>query len=305
MSSRTRRTAAAITLAAAVTALIPAAANAASADSVLNGTRGNSLTISTGATYVVMNGTKVDFGVHVRDLAWNPDGSKAAFIDGAGNLEVANANGTGRHIVAVNPGKQTWSHPTWQVAKADRANQVPAKNNIIFAASKSGVSRLERISATAYHGTPKTLSLGNYSGEGSTINPTTGNAWPSGGGGYGTAAYENTHNGDVYIRDDYLRQQGGVIAHGSEPALSPSGDEVVFVRSVGGHDHLFVKDLIGNAPAKDITPHATSDYTEPTWSPNGRTIAFRTPTGIDTIAANGTGAPVKVSGYTGLPAYRG
>src|SRR3954465_161814 len=114
--TRRTATAAAIALTAAVvTTALPGSANAA----VLSGTKGTGLTISNGSTYVIMDGRKVGFGVHVRDLAWSPNRGKAAFIAAAGNLEVANANGTGRHIVAVNPGHQTWSHPTWQVAKAD------------------------------------------------------------------------------------------------------------------------------------------------------------------------------------------
>ncbi|MHA6761795.1 TolB family protein [Streptacidiphilus sp. PAMC 29251] len=302
----TRRTAAiaAIALTAGLTALLPTAANAASTQArVLNGTKGNGLTISNGTKYVVMNGTRVNFGVIVRDLAWSPDGKKAAFIDGKGNLEVANANATGRHIVAVNPGHQTWSHPTWQVTKAIVRDQVPAASNIIFSSSKSGVSSLKRISATAYHGTPAALPLGEWSGPGVPNNPTTGNTWPSGGGAFGTSFYENTRTGEIYIRDDYLRQQGGPITRGSEPAQSPNGQEIVFVRSVKGHDHIFVSN--DGQHVKDLTPHATTNYTEPTWSADGKTIAFRTPTGTDIIPANGSKGPVKISSYTGLAAYRG
>ena len=306
MSARLRRTAAAVVLtAAACSALLPTVADAAT-PAVVNGTKGNGLTISNGTRYVVMNGTRVDFGVIVRDLAWNPSGTKAAFVDGNGNLDVANANGTGRVTVARNPGGQTWSHPTWQVAAADKADQIPAKDNLIFAAEKSGTTRLETVAATAHNGTPALLSLNHYAGPGVTGLPQTGNTWPNAGGPVGSAVYENTRTGDVYIRDDYLRQQGGVLVQGSEPALSPNGDEVVFVRSVAGHDHIFeetfgaTKDTV-----KDLTPHGTSYYTEPTWSANGATIAFRTPSGIDTMPANGSHAPVQVSGYTGPAAYRG
>jgi len=304
---RSRRTAAAIVLAAAATALIPTLANAATPAAgpakILNGTKGNGLTISNGSQWVTMNGTRVNFHTDVRDLAWNPAGTKAAFIDGAGNLETADANGTDRVVVAKHPAGQTFSHPTWQVAPADKRDGVAAKDNLVLVATAKGVDRLERISATAHHGTPTLLPLNHYNGAGNPNLPQTGNTWPSAGGSYGTIVYANTHTGDVYLRDDYLRQQGGAITKGSEPALSPNGEEVVFVRSVDGHDHLFEENLNTEA-VKDLTPYATTNYTEPTFSPNGQTIAFVAPSGIYTIPANGSHRPVGTSSYTGLPAYR-
>lgn len=304
MSARARRTvvASAIALVAAATAMVPTAALAASS---ANGTKGTALTISTGTKYVIMNGTKVDFGVVVRDLAWSPDGKKAAFIDGNGNLDVSNPNGTGRVTVAHNPGGQTWSHPTWQVAKADPSVQEPARNNLVFTANKAGTTRLETVAATAHNGTPKQLTLGNYAGPGVTPNPLTANNWASGGGAYGTVVYDNTRTGEIYIRDDYIRQQGGAVTRGSEPALSPSGDEIVFVRSVAGHDHILVDDLGHNGKVTDLTPHATTNDTEPAFSPDGKTIAFRAANGTYTIPANGSHGPVRLTTYVGLAAYRG
>ncbi|MFC8454575.1 hypothetical protein [Kitasatospora sp. NPDC057223] len=270
----------------------------------VNGTAGTRLTISNGTDHVLMNGTSVDFGIVVRDLAWSPDGRKAAFISGSGDLVTANPDGSGRVVVARNPGGETWSHPTWQVASAHPDNGLPAKDNIFFAAAKGGVSRLKGIAATGTGGTPHVLSLGTESGENSPALPQTGNTWPSGGGDYGTAAYANSDTGEVFIRDEYLRQQGSALTRGSQPALSPAGDDLVFVRSVDGHDHIF-EGGAGERPVRDLTPTATTDYTEPAWSPDGRTLALRAPDGIWTMPADGSAAPVRVSSYTGLPAYRG
>lgn len=273
----------------------------------LNGTAHNGLTISDGTRYVVMNGTRVDFGTQVRDLAWSPDGRKAAFVDSAGDLVVAAPNGSGRVIVAANPGHQTWSHPTWQVRPYDKANQVPAANNLIFAIRPNGgATKLYSVPATAHKGKPKVISLNREFDPNVKPLPQTANIWPNAGGKYGSAVYANSGNGEVYIRDDYLRQQGFALTKGSEPAMSPTASEdIVFVRSVGGHDHLFVEHATNKGPVyKDLTPHATTDYTEPAWSPNGKTIAARTSAGIVTLPANGSAAPVKVSGYKGLPAYR-
>ena len=269
----------------------------------LNGTAGNGLTISNGTGTVVMDGTTVDFGTVVRDLAWSPGGAKAAFIDGAGDLVVSNPDGSGRTVVARNPGDQVWSHPAWQVTEGDPEGIAP-KDNLFFAAAVNGSTRLERVSATAVDGTPTVLPLNAGAGQNVQPLPQTGNTWPNGGGtaATGTTVYENTGTGEVYIRDDYLRQMGGALAQGSEPALSPDGQDVVFVRSVDGHDHIFEETAYART-ARDLTPDATADDTEPTWSPDGGTIAFRTPAGIDTVAVGG-GAAVQVSGHVGLPAYR-
>ncbi|MFC4034016.1 hypothetical protein ACFO3J_21405 [Streptomyces polygonati] len=279
---------------------------AASSAPVLNGTSANGLTISDGTRFVVMNGTRVDFGTPVRDLAWSPDGKKAAFIDGDGDLVTAGPDGGGRVVVAENPGDQNWSHPAWQVRPYDAEYQMPALSNLLFAVrTAAGVSKLYGIPSGSVHGTPRVLRLNAEGGPGIGPLPQTGNVWPSGGGKYGDAVYANTADGQVYIRDDNVRQQGSAIAAGSEPAADPAGDGIVFVRSVGGHDHLFLeRDTQSGPVVKDLTPGAATDYTEPAWSPNGTTIAARTPAGIVTLPADGSHAPVKVSGYQGLPAYR-
>lgn len=303
MSARMRNTTAAIALAAAVTGTaLWGGAGSAGAATVQSTSRGT-LTISNGTKYVLINGHWVNFGVPVRDLAWSPNGAKAAFVDGAGNLNVANADGSRRVVVAKNPGDQNWSHPTWQVAAADRQDGIPAKNNIIFAARAKGVSRLEYIPATTVRGTPKTLPLMHESGPDVPNLPQTGNVWPNAAGHYGTSVYANVNTGDVYIRDDYLRQQGARVTKGSQPALSPDEEEIVFVRSVAGHDHVLVENFT-NGTVKDLTPHATTDYTEPAWSPDGTTLAVRTPAGTVTMPAKGSARPTKVTSVVGLAAYR-
>ncbi|MER8186717.1 hypothetical protein [Kitasatospora sp. NPDC094015] len=269
-----------------------------------NGTAGTSLTISDGTRYVLMNGAAVDFGTAVRDLAWSPDGTKAAFINEAGDLVVANPDGSGRVVVARNPGGQTWSHPTWQVAAAESEYSLPAKNNLLFAASQDGVLRLKRVPAGTGTASPTDLPLNTYSDEDAVPLPQTGNTWPNAGGHHGSAVYANNGTGEVFIRDEYLRQQGMAIGKGSQPTMSPDGEEIVFVRSVDGHDHLFAT-TDGGRQTRDLTPHATTDYTEPAFSPDGRTIAVRTPAGIATLPADGSAAPTPVSDHAGLPAYRG
>ncbi|MFJ4677057.1 hypothetical protein [Kitasatospora sp. NPDC088783] len=270
----------------------------------VNRTKGTGLTVSNGTRYVVMDGRVVDFGTVVRDLAWSPDGKRAAFIDGNGNLETSDPDGGHQVLVARAPSGVTWSHPTWQVfvpSENDAAMYLQPKNNLQFTAEDHGTLRLLTVPANG--GAPQQLGLGNFSDDDAKPLPDSGNLWPNGAGRYGSSTYANRNDGQVYLRDDYLRQQGGAVTKGSQPDLSDEGD-LVFVRSVDGHDHLFTKTGGYDGPERDLTPQATADYTEPVFSPDGKTVAFRAPDGIYTVPAKG-GAPVKISDTAGLPAYRG
>ncbi|MFJ9843202.1 TolB family protein [Kitasatospora sp. NPDC101155] len=278
----------------------------------VNGTSAaNHLVISTGTKTVAMNGTTVDFGTVVRDLAWSPDGKKVVFVNGDGDLMTANPDGSGKAPLAKAPSGETWSHPTWQHADkgpSDGAvpNETDRFNNIVFASSKGGTLRLESVPAKG--GTPQVLTPS--SSEGGSDNgipqpPQTGNTWPSAGGKHGEIAYANTPANEVYIYDDYIRPSTGEMAKGSQPALSPDGEHIVFVRSVNGHDHLFTRSTAYDQKTeKDLTPSATTDYTEPAWSPDGKTLAARTPDGVSTLPADGSAAPTQISTIKGLPSYR-
>ncbi|MFF4821099.1 TolB family protein [Kitasatospora sp. NPDC001309] len=278
----------------------------------VNGTSAaNHLTISTGTRTVAMNGTTVDFGTVVRDLAWSPDGKKVVFVDGDGNLLTAAPDGSGRTTLAKAPGGETWSHPTWQHAdKGPSGGAVPDEtdryNNIVFTADKGGVLRLEKVPAKG--GAVEELAPHNSEGgdaAGAPQPPQTGNTWANAGGQQADIAYANTPAGEVYIYDDYIRPATRDIGKGSQPALSPDARSIVFVRSVNGHDHLFTRSTEHDRTAeKDLTPSATTDYTEPAWSPDGRTVAARTPDGISTVPADGSAAPAQVSTLKGLPVYR-
>ncbi|MCX4747153.1 hypothetical protein OG455_16775 [Kitasatospora sp. NBC_01287] len=269
------------------------------------GTANSPLTVSDGTSEVLMNGTSVDFHTQVRDLAWSSSGDQAAFVNSAGDLVVSKPDGSAQRVVAKNPGGQTWSHPTWQQSAADPGIGLPVRNNLFFTVDQAGTTHLAEVSATATDATPTTLSLNAELTDPPTTLPQTGNLWPDVAGPHGTAVYANGADGHVYIRDEYTRQQGGVLTVGSEPALAPDESAVAFVSSANGHDHLFVLSLQSQgATPKDLTPNATTDYTEPAWSPDSKTIAVRTPDGVATVPANGQGAPKLTVTTPGLPAYR-
>ena len=304
----------------------PTSASASTSDSssssvsTLNATAGG-LTVATGEdSTILMNGHAINFGTKVIDPAWSPDGSHVVFIDGGGNLVVANADGTGKTEAARNPGGQNWSHPTWQTTQADPKDNLPERDAIFFAETVSGVSTLWKVPTNAHDAQPQQLTLNGESGPSAVPPPKTGNLWPSGGGKYGSAVYEHDNGGssDVYIRDDFLRQQGGLaIKDAAEPdfvlvggsATTEGTPEIVFVRKVSGHAHVFVtttQTSVGgsNSTPRDLTPNVSTDCSYPALSPDGKTVAFSTPSGVETISVTGSGTPKQVTSVPGFPAFR-
>ncbi|MFJ9693870.1 TolB family protein [Kitasatospora sp. NPDC101183] len=279
---------------------------------VVNGTSAaNHLTISTGGTTVAMNGTTVDFGTAVRDLQWSPDGKRAVFVNGDGDLVTSNPDGGGKTVVAKHPAGETWSHPTWQRSGRDNLadtspNATERFKNIVFASEKGGAVKLETIPAKSVGGTPEVLAPHNSEGgnENMPQPPQAGNGWPNAGGQRGEIAYANGPANEVFVYDTYIRPNTHSMGKGSQPAISPDGEQVVFVRSVDGHDHLFRRSTLDAKSEKDLTPKAATDYTEPVWSPDGKTLAVRTPDGIATLPSDGSAAPVQVSTVKGLPSFR-
>ncbi|GAA1953216.1 hypothetical protein [Catenulispora subtropica] len=295
-----------------------ASSSASSASGTRNGTGGTKLTVSDGSSKILMNGKAVDFGTAVYDQSWSPDGKKVAFIDDHDNLWVANADGSGKVEAAKNSTGEKWTHPAWQVAKADTQDGVPARNNIFFA-STAGDGTLWKVVATAHDGKPEKLELAGTAGENEVDPPQTRNMWPSAAGDFGGAIYEhdNGSSSDIWVRDDFLRQQGDLaFKNGSEPSYAIVGGsansdptpEVVFVRTVNGHRHIFFSVLYtanGDAPkAKDLTPNAAGDYVTPALSPDGKTVAYSTESGVYLISTDGSGTPKQITDKPGFPAFR-
>jgi Tol biopolymer transport system component len=59
---------------------------------------------------------------------------------------------------------------------------------------------------------------------------------------------------------------------GTQPAWSPDGQHLAFVRVSGGHAHLFVLNADGSEP-RQIT-EGSSDDESPAWSPDGKRLVF-------------------------------
>jgi Tol biopolymer transport system component len=63
-----------------------------------------------------------------------------------------------------------------------------------------------------------------------------------------------------------------ILGEGSDPAFSPHGDHIAFVRTAGGHSHVFVAKADGTG-ARQIT-EGPDDDRQPAFSPDGGSLAF-------------------------------
>ncbi|GIG89276.1 hypothetical protein Pen02_42120 [Plantactinospora endophytica] len=92
-----------------------------------------------------------------------------------------------------------------------------------------------------------------------------------------------------------------IVADAANPAISPDGSRVAFVRSDGSHQQIFVCDLRGGNLVQ-VTSNPV-DHDDPVWAPTGDQLAFSEGTGVATARPDGGGHRM-VPGLTGVPAYQ-
>jgi dipeptidyl aminopeptidase/acylaminoacyl peptidase len=111
------------------------------------------------------------------------------------------------------------------------------------------------------------------------------------GKGYGPAV---SRDGRVaWTSDIWLRVDGKIITGGQWPAWSPSGDRLAYVRG----DGLWVRDMRTGgervvAEVPTFHPFTQAHVTTPSWSPDGREIAF-VGTGFKISVARADGSAVR------------
>ncbi|MBE1486398.1 cell wall-binding repeat-containing protein [Plantactinospora soyae] len=261
---------------------------------------GSVLTSSNGQTVIRFHGdptrTSLSSSDTVTEAAWSPDGSQAVYIDQGGRVGKLRFNdGTARYPVTSPPDAGVLRHsPSWW-------------------ADGSRVAWAEKASAAAPWHVAWQRSVGPL--RQGWISPRDGKHYlnPDGGPGLRVVFQRQDDDGSgqpsgrsavmLYDGARILGQVTLVDDNGSNPSISPDGSRVAFVRA----GRIVVSDLAGENEVL-VTPEGVQ-YDDPTWSPEGTTLAFSrvTSTGARpayTALADGSAEPVVVPGLDGVPAYQ-
>ena len=255
------------------------------------------------------NGTAIPAHSNFAEGAWSPDGSRFAYIDNFGTAgpgavvsvrandpdgDASSAGGSAITLVNGLAGSSARHQPTWSADGAELyySEQVRPDGTWNIGASTSAPGWGDRM-ATPDDGWdyqypdagPTGVVVAERQRDDGTGNPT------------GTP--------EVVAITPSTATVTPVIDNASQPAVSPDGGRVAFVRSDGTNNQIWTSNMTGG-DLTQITANA-ADHLTPTWSPDGSTIAFITTNGIATASATGSDAanPTPVTGLPfGLPQYQ-
>ncbi|MEY9926080.1 hypothetical protein ABH926_000700 [Catenulispora sp. GP43] len=217
------------------TSLIPALGFAApSAHAVNPGPADSSLTISDGTQRMLVDGQPLTFPTTVTDATWSPNGSRVAFVDATGDLVSTLPDGSRTRVLAHGGPGIAISSPTWS----------SDGSSVAFAESVNGALGPIKLAKADGYGTSA-----SGGGDGSDI----ADLWTP----YDGAAYSSPDA--VYAPD------------GTDPSTN-TVPNYVFQKTPAGSSTAQIWSIRKYAGGWE--PYKIADGTQPTVSPDGRTVAF-------------------------------
>ena len=259
------------------------------------------LTSSNGGAAILFDGADslLTGTVTVTGAQWSPDGSRAVFLDATEGIRTVRFDdGLDATTLLAEPaadtrrGSPTWLGAGYGVVWSEQSGPGQPWHLWFVPSATGGLPEVVAEQQEGFHYTE-----------------------PDGGAGSALVLQRQAQVGGAGTgtpqiwRYDALAPSGSrfalVVGNGRDPALSPDGTMVAFIRSEGGNDEIFVADLDGS-PVVQVTNTGT-DKDNPVWSHDGTTLAF-TDGGSDvaTVPADAVhaSAVTTVAGLNGVPAYQ-
>ncbi|GAA1972288.1 hypothetical protein [Catenulispora subtropica] len=259
--------------------------------------------LSDGSRIVMIGGTPVTFPTEVSEAAWSPDGSRVAFIDGAGNVATARPDGSSLVVMAKPDQGSKLSTPAWRGGAVLYTEQNAAGTHFV---------RQARVAGQLDHSDSQEL----YTIGPDDVHDIADTSNPAGAENVGveittTSVLFQTHGAkgpEVWFHQEDSTARGGVnpalkLTDGAWPALSTDG-KVAFVGTGGQIDVLASDSLYTARNAKPVKiGDGAASVSHLAWTPDGKKVAYSTADGIMEISVDQPGAAQRLSSKPGVVSF--
>ncbi len=189
--------------------------------------------------------------------AWSPDGEKIAYVN-SGDIWVMNADGSGKTRLTTEGTNRSpaWSPDGKKIAFASNRGDLDIEHIYVMNADGTGQARLTS-TAAVHEGQPVWSPLGDKVAFIRTVLLVGGNVFVINADGTG---------------EQRVSDSGASAGY---PVWSPIGNKLAFhQRESGGKSRIWVKNFADNTTEMIGNPAEQADWQFPEWSPSGKQIAF-------------------------------